>query len=166
MGGRSLALGLLLAALSCRTVPLPASFPEIDVPPGFTTQQVEIAIFSGILNTMPPPAYDPQRTMPQAEYEKFLWDYYLRTGQTRSWFPESRSPGQVIAAVNTRGHYLQVALNFDQQKIRTEFLKSQNLEQENGQIHKAVITWIGNLHEHIKRELGRMAVISRPMPKA
>ena len=160
--GRFLPSLVVLACISgCRTVPIPASFDAIQVPPGLSAQEVEVAIFSGIYNKHPPASYDPTKPLSGEDFDRFIWENYLSAGRTRSWFPESRKPGTVIAAVDTRGHYLEVALAFDTATIQTELIQSKNLQQENGQIHRKVIAWIDNLHEHIRRELNRLATLQR-----
>ena len=149
------------AALACRTVPIP-SFEPIMVPPGLSNQQIELAILSGVLNKPPPMGFDPGRRMSDEEFDRLVWDHYMRTARSRSWFPESRAPGIVYAAVNARSHYLRVSLTFDASLIRTEILASENLQQADGRIHKKAIKWITRLHEHIRRELGRLAFSARP----
>lgn len=151
---------LVVAALGCRTVPIPA-FEPIAIPRGLSSQQIELAILSGILNKPPPLALDPTHPMPAADFDRLIWQSYMYNARSRSWFPESRKPGEIIAAVDTRGHYLQVSLRYDQGQITTEILQSRNLLQEGGEIHKKAVAWIANLHEHIRRELGRMAFATR-----
>jgi hypothetical protein len=150
--------------LACRTVPIPASFDTIAVPPGLTTRDVEVAILAGIRNKSAAVGYDPLR--PPADFDRFVWSSYMIDAPGRSWFPESLQPGRVIAAVDTRGHYLQVALKYDASAISTELLQSRNLLQENGHIHKKVLAWIANLHEHIRRELDRLAALRNGPPPA
>jgi hypothetical protein len=154
---------LVVAALlvACKSVPIPV-FETIAVPAGLSSQQVELAILAGIVNKPPPKDIDPARTYTDAEFQKIIWDDYLRDARGRSWFPESRAPGVIYAAVDTRGHYLRVALRFDQTSISTEIVESRNLLQEEGQIHKRALSWIENLHDHIKRELTRLAFVQTP----
>jgi hypothetical protein len=147
--------------LACRTAPIPA-FEPIAVPAGLSLQQVELAILAGITNKSLPRDTDPARTYTDAEFQKLIWDDYLRDAPGRSWFPVSRAPGVVYAAVDTRGHYLRVALQFDRTSIRTEIVESRNLLQEDGRIHKRALSWIENLHAHIRRELTRIAFVQTP----
>jgi len=127
-----------------------------------SAQQVELAILSGILNKPPPADIDPLRAYPDEEFQRLIWEHYLREARSRSWFPESRAPGVVYAVVNTRGHYLRVALLFDDSSIRTEIVESRNLLQSGDEIHERALSWIANLHDHIRRELGRLAFASSP----
>ncbi len=149
---------MLCVALAggCRTAPIPA-FSAIDVPSGLSSQQVDLAILSGILNKPPPADYDPHAPLSAEEFSKLVWANYLRDARSRSWFPESREPGVVIAAVSTRGLYLRVALRFDESAIHTEILESRNLDQTEGRIHRRALQWIERLRQHIRRELGRMS---------
>ena len=155
---------VLASVVGCRTVPIPASFETLAVPPGLSAQDVEVAILGGIRNKNAGTSYDPLRPMSAADFDRFVFVTYLADEPGRSWFPESRAPGTVIAAVDTRGHYLQVALKFDTSTIRTELLQSKDLLQEDGHIHKKALAWIANLHEHIRRELTRLAALRSGRP--
>lgn len=157
---------LLTAAFflaSCKTAPIP-TLPVIKVPPGLSVQQVELAILSGILNQRPPESYDPRSDMPDDEFQQLVWKHYLQSASARSWFPESRSPGVIEAAVNARSHYLRVALAYDTTSIRMKILESRNLRQSGGRIHKRAVVWLDHLEEHIRRELGRMSFAVGPVP--
>jgi hypothetical protein len=151
------ALCVAAGVVSCRTIPMPASFETIQVPPGLTVRDVEVAILAGIRNKSAGVGYDPLQ--PPPNYERFVQASYMVDLPGHSWYPESRQAGTVIAAVDTRGHYLQVALRYDEHSIRTELLQTRNLLQENGRIHKKVPDWIANLHEHIRRELSRVSAL-------
>jgi len=157
-----LALIVLLAGyVGCRTAPIP-EFEPIAVPEGLSAQQIELAILSGILNKPPPAQIDPLQTYSDEQFQRLIWEHFLRDAQSRSWFPESTAPGVVYAAVNTRGHYLRVALVFDESAIRTEIVETKNLMQSEGEIHARALKWIENLHDHIRRELSRLAFASKP----
>lgn len=151
---------LPLSLVSCRTAPIP-DFAPIPVPPGLSMQQVELAILSAILNKPPPSDIDPRVTLPDDGFQALVWQHYLSDARSRSWFPESREPGIVRAAVNRRGHYLRVALSFDQSYVRSEIEESRELLQTKTHIHRRAITWMNWLHERIRRELGRMAYPGR-----
>jgi len=151
---------LLVTLASCSTVPLPEAI-EIEVPPGLTAQQVELAILSGILNQRPPETYDPRVGLSELEFQALVWNHYLRSASARSWFPESREPGYVVAAVSARRHYLRVGISFDTQTISIRLLESRNLRQSDTRIHERVPLWLDRLEEHIRRELGRMSFASR-----
>jgi len=159
---RILALLALIIAVSltgCRSAPIPA-FEPIAVPPGLSVQQVELAILSGILNKPPPSDLEPRAILPEDEFHALVWKHYLSEARSRSWFPESREPGVIRAAVNTRGHYLRVALEFDQTSVRMRIEESRELLQTRTHIHRRAIKWINGLQAHIQRELGRMALWS------
>jgi hypothetical protein len=157
-----LCVALLVAACwSCRTAPIPA-FEPIKIPAGLSSQHVELAILSGILNKPPPPQIDPLVPYTDEQFQRLVWDHYLSTAHGRSWFPVSRDPGIVYAAVDTRGHYLRVALMYDTASIRTEIVETKNLKQSEGEIHSRALSWIENLHNHIRRELARLAFATEP----
>ena len=158
---RVLLLVFFAAFTACKTRPIPA-FEPIQVPPGLSAQKVELAIFAGILNKPPPADFDPTGPpLTDEQFRKLLWDYFLRDARGRSWFPESTGPGIVYAAVNARSHYLRVALTFNESVIETQIVASENLMQGEGKIHNRALKWIAQLHEHIRRELGRLSASGR-----
>ena len=61
--------------------------------------------------------------------------------------------------MNTRGHYLRAAIEQQPTEIRLSIAESRNLDQAGGQIHKAAIKWMRNVDAHIRREVGRMAMM-------
>ena len=128
------------------------------VPPGLTLQHVELAIIAGILNKPPPPGYDPTQPLSHEDFQRLLWEHFLRDAQGRSWFPDSVEPGIIHASVNTRGYSLRVALTFNQSTIETRIISSENLLQSDSRIHERALQWIARLHDHIRRELGRLAL--------
>ena len=151
----------LVAALGCRTAPIPAPY-VIPVPKGLTSQQTEVAVLAGILNTSPPADYDPTKPLSDQEFNTLLWQKFVGSARAgRSWFPESREGRTIFAAVNTRGLYLRAAIETDVDQVRISIVESRNLSQGDGRIRKRAIQWIDNLEAHIRRELGRMSVISR-----
>src|SRR5215831_3913701 len=95
-------LWVVAAALCCRTIPLPASFPTLSVPAGLTARDVEVAILAGIRNKNAALGYDPLR--PPADFDRFVWAAYMSDPPGNSWHPESLQPGVSTAAITTPGH--------------------------------------------------------------
>lgn len=129
----------------------------IDVPPGLSTQNVEIAVIAAITNRRPPPDYLPSQTLSDEEYERLVWQAFLHEAHSRSWAVESRQPGEIIAVVDVRSHYLQLGIPYDQTTVRLEIRETRNLKQSQGRIHRKVPLWIRRLEDRIRRELGRMS---------
>jgi hypothetical protein len=150
---------LVVGVSACRTAPIP-DFAAIPVPARLSLQQVELAIVAGILNKPPPPGYDPTQPMSDEVFQRFLWEHFLRDARGRSWFPDSVAPRVVNTSVNTRGYSLRVALEFNQTTIETQIISSENLSQSETRIHRRALQWIARLHDHIRRELGRLSLAS------
>ena len=148
----------LLAIAGCSTVPIPEPY-VIPLPAGMTSQQAEVAVICGILNTTPPGDYDPTVTLPDEQFRKLVWVGFVGSAKSRSWFPESRDGSTIYAAVNTRGHYLRAAIEQQPTQIRLSIAESRELDQANGRIHEAAVKWMRNLDAHIRREVGRMAMM-------
>jgi len=147
---------LLLLASACRTVPIPHPT-VIEVQPGLSPQNIEVAILAAITNRPPPPDYSPSRSLSDADFERFVWKAFLQRAHTRSWSVEGRKPGQIIAAVTARRHYLELGIHFDSSTITLTLLRSENLQQTETSIHRKVPLWILRLEQRIRRELGRLS---------
>ena len=149
---------VLFLLSACRTVPLPGTM-QVAVPEGLSPQNIEIAILSAVLNVPPPPTYDPTVEMSPEDFNKLVWETYLRNMNTKSWSVESRQPGRVVAAVQVRSHYLQVALSYDKRAVYIDILRSENLKQTDTRIHKRVVAWLRNLKIRLQRELRRYSAL-------
>ena len=153
-----LLIGFIMVVVGCRTVPFPEPY-LIDVPAGMTQRQLEVAIVAGILNSHPPVDYDPMADVSDEEFHALLWQRFVGTARSRSWFPESREGDTIYASVDTRGLYLRAAIERGPGHIRVSISESRNLSEGDGRIHKRAVVWLRNLEAHIRREVGRMALI-------
>lgn len=151
----------LLAQVGCRTAPLPEPA-RIPVPAGMTEQQLEVAVLAGILNTPPPPTYDPSSTLSDDDFDRLIWREFVGRARSRSWFPESRREDVLFAAVDTRGLYLRASIARRGDALVIQLEDSRNLRQTATRIHKRAHRWLNNLVAHIRREVGRMSVLARP----
>jgi len=159
ISSRSIVLiACIVLVFGCRTVPFPEPY-IIDVPVGMTQRQLEVAIVAGILNSHPPVDYDPMAKISEEEFHALLWQRFVGTARTRSWFPESREGDTIYASVDTRGLYLRAAIERRPDQIRVSISESRNLSEGDGRIHKRAVVWLRNLEAHIRREVGRMALI-------
>jgi hypothetical protein len=140
-------------------VPIPPPT-TIDVPRGLNAQAVEVAVVAGILNSHPPLSYDPNHELPATQFDDMLRRDLIEGSHGHSWSPGAREGDVRYATVDTRGHYLRVAIHMSSKQLRIEIVESRNLLQEDGVIHKKVVDWLGNLEAHIRKELDRMAAIS------
>ncbi|HTO69055.1 MAG TPA: hypothetical protein VMR31_04270 [Myxococcota bacterium] len=116
-----------------------------------------MAVVAGILNVPVKKSYDPTQTLSQRDFDTMLAHEYISSERGRSWFPAERDGNVRYAYVDTRDHYLRVAIHMDPGVLRIEIVESKNLLQEDGRIHKKVPEWIDNLATHIQRELFRLA---------
>jgi len=155
----TLILFISVATLACRTVPLPEPY-VIDVPSKMTGHQAEVAVIAGILNTPPPADYDPTEELSPEEFDAMIWRGFAGRAHRRSWFPESREGNVILAAVNTRGLYLRASIEIKDREIVISIVESKNLSQSETRIHKRAIKWLRNLEAHIRREIGRMSLLT------
>jgi len=88
----------------------------------------------------------------------------LEATQARSWAATEESPGVVHAAVLVRGkHELQVAISYDDKRVRMVYEGSRNLDysQHNGReyIHSNAVGWMNLLWWDIQKALANARTV-------
>lgn len=154
-----LMLFMFFSLWGCRTTTIP-TFEAIPVPPGLTLSQVEVAILSALANTPVPKELSEGADIADRAMGAFFGPLrYQSAGSSRNqeWYPESRQPGQIVAGMNARSHYLQVRLDFDATAIRPSISNSRNLSQSETRIHTNAIEWTHRLEDRIRRSVGFMS---------
>jgi hypothetical protein len=119
---------LILSLNGCRTARIPA-FEPIPVPPGLTLSQVEVSILAALANTPIPRELSTGADIA----DRAMSAMFLRYDSVRNrqdWFPESRKPGEIIAGLSHKTHYLQVKIEYDASAARLAIANSRNLSQE------------------------------------
>lgn len=140
--------------LSCRTIPIETRVP-IRVPAHSEAEVIELAIILGVVDP-PPNTVDLQHKPAQITRE--ILAVVLGTKRRRpDWFVESREPGVVYAGYQRRQFYLGVSIHYSAKDITIQIIRSQNLKQSSGRIHKNAYVWIGELEGRIRRALGQVA---------
>ena len=141
-----------LIVLGCRTVPIQERA-AIRVPSGLTPEQVELAIVYAL--AQPPPGtleLKHQASKVTAEILATLFG----ADDDKGWFVEAREPGVVYAGYRQDSHYLSTAIPYNTTMLRVEILRSDNLDQSDTRIHKAVYVWITDLEVKIRQALGQL----------
>jgi len=159
---------LLFSITGCRTTTIP-TFEPIPVPPGLTAPQVEVAILHALVNTPIPKELSEGADIADRAMTALFGP--LRYQSARSarnrpeWFPESRAPGEILAGMNYKRHYLQVKIGFDTTAVRVGISNSRNLTQSETRIHKNAIQWIEQLDVRLRRSLGFMSAYRSGAPQ-
>lgn len=135
---------LLLAAPfpACRTTTIPSRAP-IPVPPGLTDADVENAVMLALGEPSP-------GDVAGAETK-------VRPAVEQTWYPESASPGTVVAGIQRKTHYLQATISYDATEVQTRISGSRNLAQSATRIHGTALAWMDQLDAAIRQGLGRIA---------
>ncbi len=150
---------LVLAAVGCSTTPIP-TFEPIPVPQGLSTEQVEVSILAALANTPVPKELSEGVDIADRALTAFfgpLRYQSVRSSRNQEWYPESRKPGQIVAGLNVRSHYLQVRLDFDKSTVQPSISSSRNLKQSETRIHERAVEWAHSLEDRIRRSLGFMS---------
>jgi hypothetical protein len=158
---------LILSALasSCRTTKVPA-FEPIPVPAGLSVAQIEVSILAALANSPIPPELSTGADIADRAFSA-LFVRYNSVRNRQEWFPESRKPGEIIAGMSYKAHYLQAKINYDIEAIRLGISNSRNLNQDEGWIHKNAVHWVEQLDARLRRSLGYMsAYSSEPRPSS
>jgi hypothetical protein len=120
--------------------------------------QVEVSILAALANTPIPRELSTGADIA----DRAISAMFLRYDSVRNrqdWFPESRTPGHIVAGFSHKTHYLQVKIDYDTSAIRLAIAKSRNLGQDADAdwIHKNAIVWVEQLDARLRRSLGYMA---------
>jgi hypothetical protein len=165
--GRSLVVPVIVATsiLSGCSHTRPIAEPEVlNVPQGLTLPQVEVGIIAGILGAEETPR---ELTNAQAITDSALRAGFGRRyrsvaskGGSGMWFIESRDPKNsvVYAGFQKDTHFLRVEVKYDQKTVTTKIVGSENLDQRDGQIHKAANEWFSLLKSRIRISLGQISM--------
>lgn len=137
---------------------------ELNVPQGLKLPQVEVGIIAGILGAEETPR---ELTNAQAITDSALRAGFGRRyrsvaskGGSGTWFIESRDPKNsvVYAGFQKGSHFLRVEVKYDQERVMLKIAGSENLDQGNGQIHKAANEWFSQLKSRIRMSLGQISM--------
>ncbi len=150
-----LIVALFLSLTGCRTTTIPA-FEPIPVPPGLVANQVEVSILAALANTPIPPELSTGADIADRAMSA-LFLRYQSVRNRQDWFPESRKPGEIVAGMSYKVHYLQVKIEYDTSAIRVGISNSRNLSQDGREIHKNAIQWVEQLDTRLRRSLGFMS---------
>jgi len=82
----------------------------------------------------------------------------LSASQKRGWSVRVIKPGLIEASISSRKHRAAVEIPYSQSDYSIIYKSSENLEYENGKIHRNYNNWIIRLSRAIQNELG---VVSR-----
>ena len=165
LGIRCLIAFLLLSITGCRTTTIP-TFELIPVPSGLKAAQVEVAILAALANTPVPKELSEGADIADRAMTGLFGPLRYKSVRNRQeWFPESRTPGEIVAGMNYRTHYLQVKIGFDTTDVRLGISNSRNLSQDGTRIHKNAIQWVEQLDARLRRSLGFMSAYRSSAPQ-
>jgi hypothetical protein len=88
----------------------------------------------------------------------------------RHWTIKERAPGRYVAELAEKKHSATIAIVYDAQNARIDYVNSSNLMYENGAggetIHRNYNNWVKNLANDIKVNAIQAGVASAPAPAA
>jgi hypothetical protein len=101
-----------------------------------------------------PTAYDPNRELPQAEFEAMLERDYLSRAHIRRWFPEWEKDDVRYASVDSwQEFHLLVGIHLATDEVRVEYVESRNMNEHAGRVEERARAWMNELSARIDEEL-------------
>ena len=139
---------LLLAA--CTTTKNISPPPTI-IPTALSNDEVEFAIMFAVK--------DAPRTKYSAEGMKMadeILAYALGRGYTKKkyWSYEGRGKNIIYAGFNYRSFYLRAEVKYDADNVNFKIIDSRNMKQDEKNIHKKALIWLGYLERDVRATLG------------
>lgn len=71
--------------------------------------------------------------------------------RSRGWQIDARRPGAIDATIVARIHRASITVSYDADSYSIAYRSSENLDYENGKIHRNYNRWIANLHRDIQQ---------------
>lgn len=82
----------------------------------------------------------------------------LQAGLSRQWIMHEVEPGVISGHLAQRGHVADIRVTYTPGQYSINYIGSQNLLAENGQIHRNYNRWVMNLDQDIKLRLATQTV--------
>jgi len=118
-------------------------------------------VLAGVDDVVVPPAYDPKRELPPAEFQTMLDQDYLSRTRSGVWFPEWGSEGIRYASVDSwQEYHLLVCIHMTTNEVRIEYVESRNMKEHAGRVEERA----RRLDQHpgpVHRALARAALRER-----
>jgi hypothetical protein len=100
-----------------------------------------------VYNVQNAPIPDKNLTMEQVERA------IVRAGVGLGWRMDPVAPGKMRGTLHLRRHVIVVGISYDTKSFSINYESSENMNYENGQIHKNYNSWVQNLERDIQRNL-------------
>jgi len=116
---------------------------------------VAATLLTGCARTAP--IHNVNQTLSQRYSDNQMKTAIIEAGIGRKWIMTPVSPGVINARLAQRGFVANVRISYTPQSYRIDYLSSENLKAEAGQIHNNYNRWITNLDQDIQLRLSALA---------
>ncbi|CAM4314479.1 hypothetical protein [Vibrio neonatus] len=99
-------------------------------------------------------AYVPTSQTGEHVSSESVRDAIFRATERRGWTPRVIEPGLIMADISVRSHTARVKIEYDESEYSIHYVSSQNLNYNNGTIHRNYNNWVLKLSRTIQQELG------------
>ncbi|MGF1692700.1 hypothetical protein [Photobacterium kagoshimensis] len=82
----------------------------------------------------------------------------LQSGADRGWIMQETKPGTIRGEITKRTHKAVIDVEYNAKTYSIHYVSSENLQYENGEIHRNYNRWVNNLDVDIKKKLATLAL--------
>lgn len=79
-----------------------------------------------------------------------------QAAKKRGWIVTNKTPHELAAKLYVRSHHAEIQIPYSEKDYSILYVKSINLKEKKGRIHRNYNRWIRNLNIDIQRQLGAM----------
>jgi hypothetical protein len=94
--------------------------------------------------------------IPQGLSDKQIQNAMISAGQTRGWIIKPVGAKHMQATIYIRSHMAKVDIRFDRSSYSIVYNDSENLDYQDGRIHRNYNKWVANLNMDIQRALAML----------
>ncbi|KLU17069.1 MULTISPECIES: hypothetical protein [Xenorhabdus] len=103
------------------------------------------------------PILTPQTTIVTKNSLSSVKKAILEAGKNRKWVMTEVSPGVINGSLKNRKHDVQIRINYTAKNYSINYVKSHELREGDGKIHRNYNRWVNNLDRDIQLNLSLLA---------
>ncbi|MGC0946254.1 hypothetical protein WKH55_17535 [Pantoea agglomerans] len=116
---------------------------------------VVAALLTGCARTAP--IHNVNQTLTQRYSDNQMKLAIIEAGIGRKWVMTPVSPGMINGRLSQRDFVATIRITYTSQNYRIDYVSSENLKAEQGEIHNNYNRWIANLDQDIQLRLSALA---------
>ncbi|NOI68253.1 hypothetical protein [Vibrio sp. 99-8-1] len=81
----------------------------------------------------------------------------IKAASARDWLVKEVKEGELDAKLYVRSHFAEVSITYSNKFYSINYVRSENLKESDGNIHRNYNRWVNNLNVDIQKQLSIMA---------